>query len=336
MPTNKNALIRYQALDRCFQNPGRKYFIEDLVEACSLAIQDFSGSRHGVQRRQVLADIVFMESEQGWALPLERFKEGKRVYYRYGDSEFSINKQPFSEADKTRLREVLLTLSRFKGMPQFEWMEELQVRLESLTQIQENALPAVGFQENPYLKGIGHFSELFQAIKNETPIKLIYAGFRQKSSEEFVFHPWYLKQYNNRWFIFGYNEAYNDLSNFALDRIISFSECAITYKKNTQVDFLEYFEDVIGVTIKRDAEPEKVLINIDNKLWPYIESKPLHGSQKVKERTGSSVTIEIAVQINYELISLLLSFGESLEVLAPNNLRDTLRQKVNAMAEIYF
>jgi predicted DNA-binding transcriptional regulator YafY len=336
MATNKNATIRYQALDRCFRNTGRKYFIEDLVEACSLAIQEFSGSRHGVQRRQVLADIVFMESEQGWAIPLERFKEGKRVYYRYGDPEFSINKQPFNEADKTRLREVLLTLSRFKGMPQFEWIEELQVRLESLTQIQENALPAVGFQENPYLKGLGYFSELFQAIKNETPLKLIYEGFRQKNTEEIVFHPWYLKQYNNRWFIFGYNEAYDGISNFALDRIISFSDYSITYKRNSLVDFSEYFEDVIGVTIKKDAAPDKILIRIDNKLWPYIESKPLHGSQKVKERTVSSITIEIAVQINYELISLLLSFGESLEVMAPDALRTILKEKVNAMAAKYF
>jgi predicted DNA-binding transcriptional regulator YafY len=336
MATNKNAIIRYQSLDRSFRNPGRKYFIEDLVEACSLAIQEFSGSPHGVQRRQVLADIVFMESEQGWAIPLERIKEGKRVYYRYGDPEFSINNQPFNEADKTRLREVLLTLSRFKGMPQFEWIEELQVRLESLTQIQENALPAVGFQENPYLKGLGHFSELFHAIKNETPLKLIYAGFRQKKPEEIVFHPWYLKQYNNRWFVFGYNEGYNGLSNFALDRIISFSDYSINYKKNTLVDFSEYFEDVIGVTVKQDAEPQKILIRIDNKLWPYIESKPLHGSQKVKERTGSSKTIEIAVQINYELISLLLSYGESLEVMAPDALRTILKEKVNAMAAKYF
>lgn len=35
MPTNKQAVIRYQALNKCFRNTGRQYFIDDLVEACS-------------------------------------------------------------------------------------------------------------------------------------------------------------------------------------------------------------------------------------------------------------------------------------------------------------
>jgi len=32
MATNKNAIIRYQALDKCFRNPGRKYFMDDLMD----------------------------------------------------------------------------------------------------------------------------------------------------------------------------------------------------------------------------------------------------------------------------------------------------------------
>ena len=35
MATNKNALIRYKILDTCFRNPGKKYFIEDLIEKCA-------------------------------------------------------------------------------------------------------------------------------------------------------------------------------------------------------------------------------------------------------------------------------------------------------------
>ena len=33
MPTNKNAQLRYQILDRCFSNRHRRYTIDDLVEA---------------------------------------------------------------------------------------------------------------------------------------------------------------------------------------------------------------------------------------------------------------------------------------------------------------
>jgi hypothetical protein len=130
MATNKHATIRYHALDRCFSNYGRKFFIEDLIIACNEAIYEFGGIEDGVKRRQVFDDITFMESEQGWSIPLERFKEGKRVFYRYSDKSFSIKNHGINQAEAEQLKETLTILTRFKGMPQFEWIEEMQIRLE--------------------------------------------------------------------------------------------------------------------------------------------------------------------------------------------------------------
>ena len=135
MATNKHATIRYHALDRCFSNFGRKFFIEDLIEACSEAIYDFDGIEDGVKRRQIFHDINFMESDQGWAIPLERHKEGRRVYYRYADKSFSISNKGINPSEAEQLRDTLSILSRFKGMPQFEWIEEIQIRLEDTFKI---------------------------------------------------------------------------------------------------------------------------------------------------------------------------------------------------------
>jgi hypothetical protein len=44
MATNKHAIIRYEALDRCFSNKGRKFFINDLIAYVSEAIKDYTGS----------------------------------------------------------------------------------------------------------------------------------------------------------------------------------------------------------------------------------------------------------------------------------------------------
>ena len=85
MPTNKNASIRYQALDRCFQNRNKRFFIEDLIDACNEALYEFNGLRKGtgerssVKRRQIFDDIRYMESKAGWQIPLER-KEKANVY----------------------------------------------------------------------------------------------------------------------------------------------------------------------------------------------------------------------------------------------------------------
>ncbi len=111
MATNKHATIRYHALDRCFSNGGKKYFMENLIEACGDAIYAFTGTSEGISRRQIFEDIKFMESEQGWLVPLERCKEDKKVYYRYSDSNYSIKKQAINESEANQLKETLLILA---------------------------------------------------------------------------------------------------------------------------------------------------------------------------------------------------------------------------------
>ena len=101
MPTNKNAAIRYQALDKCFRDRRHRYFIEDLMDKCEEALYYYNGVG-GVSRRQIFEDIKFMESATGWSIPLERKYDGKRVYYRYEDSDFSINERPITDDPKIR------------------------------------------------------------------------------------------------------------------------------------------------------------------------------------------------------------------------------------------
>lgn len=326
MATNKHATIRYHALDRCFSNYGRKFYIEDLVDNCNKSIFEFAGIEDGVKKRQVFDDIVFMESEQGWSISLDRIKDGKRVYYRYSDKSYSIKNHGINQAEAEQLNDTLTILNRFKGMPQFEWIEEMQIRLEDTFKLNENTQSIVGFEQNPFLKGLSHFTGLFNAINHEVTLKVKYQGYKQEKPMIVNLHPWYLKQYNNRWFLFGFNEDFQLVTNFALDRIIEFEESKIKFKKNELVNFDEYFEDIIGVSIKTENILEKILIRLSKDIWPYIESKPLHGSQKIRTRTENDVVIELTLQINHELMSLLFSYMDAIEVIEPKSLRETFKR----------
>ena len=323
MPVNKNALIRYQTMDRCFANRGREYFIEDLMEACNMALEEFTGAGASISRRQVFEDIKYMESEQGWAIPLEKHKDGKRTFYRYSDLEFSINKRPLNESEAEQLKEALLTLSRFKGMPQFEWVDELVARLEAGFGLKQGAAQVIEFEQNPYLKGAEHITTLFHSIINEQALEISYQGFKQNAPSIVLLHPYYLKQYNNRWFVFGLEEE-GRIVNMALDRIRDIVPSKVKYIPNDEVDFTEYFEDVVGVSVPADQEAVVVKIQVTDRLWPYLESKPIHGSQKVVKRKDGGATIRLEVKLNYELQALLLSYGEGLQVIAPEELRLSL------------
>jgi len=328
MATNKHATIRYHALDLCFSNFGRKYFIDDLIYACNKAIFDHAGIEDGVRRRQIFDDITFMQSEAGWAIPLEKHKDGKKVYYRYESKDFSIKNQGINETEARQLQETIMTLSRFKGMPQFEWMEELLIRLESSFNIKNTKSAIVGFEQNLYLKGLEHFSRIFEAIQNQKVLSIVYKSFKNTEANIQEIHPYFLKQYNNRWFLFGHSDKFGTLSNLALDRIHDIEESKKAYLPNQDINFEEYFEDVVGVTVT-DKNPEKVLLEIEHSLWPYIESKPIHGSQKYKGKTEKGVQIELSLQINYELVALIFGLGERVKVVEPEHLMNEILAKAN-------
>lgn len=335
MPTNKHATIRFHALDRCFSNFGRKFYIEDLIEACNDALYEYSGIEDGVKRRQIFDDMTYMESEQGWSVPLERIKDGRRKYYRYDDKSFSIKNQGINQSEAEQLKDTLSILSRFRGMPQFDWIQEMQIRLEDVFKLKNSQQVFVSFQENPFLKGMEYFADLLNAMQNQQALQITYKGFREDAARTFVFHPWHLKQYNNRWFAFGWNENENTLSNLPVDRIIAIEYCGTNYKSNDEIDFDEYFDDVVGVTVRESDPIENIRIKVSKDRWPYIQSKPLHGSQKTKKVAVDFVIIEIAVRVNFELRSLLYSHMDGIEVLEPEWLKEEFRNKLNEFITKY-
>lgn len=336
MATNKHASIRYKALDRCFRNPGRRYYIDDLIKACNDALYEYAGIEDGVKRRQVLDDISYMESDHGWTAPIEHIRDGRRVYFQYEDLSFSINNQPLNETEQNQLKEALLTLSRFKGMPQFEWIDEITARLDSALGLTKTNGQIIEFEQNDFLKGLEYITPLYNAILYSKVISVTYRSFKRDTDQLIIFHPYYLKQYKNRWFVFGLNSELNLIANLALDRIVEIEETKKEFIANNTIDFSEYFDDVIGVTIPNDAQPEKIQLKVSVELYPYIQTKPLHGSQKVKELNDNYALIELELIPNYELESLILSLGEGAEVLRPESLRGQIQSRIRQVFRNYF
>ena len=330
MSTNKHAQIRYNTLDKCFRNPGRNYTITNLIEECNKAIIDFDPNADGIKKRQLYEDIRYMKSEQGWGIELnDDLKLGRKKIYRYLDINFSISKQGLNEADTIQLKTTLATLSRFD----FDWIEELILRLEDQFKIKSDSKKIIQFEENPYLEGKDYITQLYNAIHYKKTLEISYLSFKSKEPSVIIIYPYFLKQYNNRWFLFGQNKGYKNLTNLALDRIENVKETNQEYIESN-IDFDEYFEDVIGVTIS-DSPVEKIILKVTNEAINYIITKPLHGSQIIKQRQNDFTIVELELIPNYELESLLLSFGENIEVIEPFNLRNGLKERVKKIYKNY-
>ncbi|WAC12964.1 helix-turn-helix transcriptional regulator [Dyadobacter pollutisoli] len=335
MASNKNALTRFHVLDKCFANPMKKYFIGDLIEACDQVLLEIDPNSNGIKRRQVLEDIKYMESTEGWSAPIDHCRDGKKVYYRYSDLNFSIDNQPLNQVELEQIKSAMQILSRFKGMPQFEWVNELAPKMEQSFLLEKGNQTIISFDNNQDLKGIEHLGKLFQSILYKRVLCISYQSFKSDRAKEYVFHPYYLKQYNNRWFVLGYYVELEKLTTFALDRITDISDSDIPYLQNEEYDFDEYFEDIVGVTRQENAEPEQIKLAFDLQIAPYVLSKPLHGTQKKVSLGDSELIISIEVIPNYELETLILSYGDRVRVLEPESFQSIIRTRLEKAVRLY-
>ncbi len=194
----------------------------------------------------------------------------------------------------------------------------------------------MSLESNIDYKGYNYITPIFNAIVNKTVLKIKYEPF-DKEEYEVTFHPYFLKQYNSRWFVFGYNEFNNESQwNLALDRIND--EIAKTnnkYKEDT-TDWEEFFEDMIGVSKGKGEYPEEVkLLFIKERGALHSDETSFHSSQKMKVLTDGSLEIRINVIINYELEMRILSYGEKVMVLSPNVLVSRISNRVKQLNQKY-
>ena len=277
-----------------------------------------------------------MESETGWSVPLERKQDGRRVYYRYSDPDFTINAQPLTDEEANQLRAVIVTLGRFRGLPSNAWIDEVISNLEWRFGLRGKKENIIGFEQNPFLKGLNLLPRIIDAAVNHQVLRIAYRNYKNCEEERMaVVHPWYIKQYNNRWFLMAYDAETDRITNFALDRIQELQvEESVAFIPNKEIDFEHYFDDVFGVTIPpSDVEKIRVVLQFSKKQYPYIVSKPLHHSQEIVDDENCILAVE--VRPTYEFTQLILSFGKDVKVLEPEPYRQEIIDNIRKNLQNY-
>ena len=333
MPKTKSAELRIKVIDECLSDHKRKYSTAKIFERCNeeLLKRDFVPI---TAMNSVRDDIEQIQRIYPGA-DVESYREGRNIYYRYADPEFSIFKTPMKPDEIIQLTQTLRLLRRFKGMPQFDWVDEIAERLGASLKLDESTDEIVGFDENLDLEGMDNFTPLFNAIVDKQPLKLTYQSFKQDNEETIIVHPYYLKQYNKRWFLIAWNDEKNLMANYAFDRIKGIEDVNVPYKF-TDVNFFDYFEDMIGVSKDTRTEPQTVKLWVSAAQWPYIKTKPLHGAtQRLVSLDEKGAVITIEVYLNYELEQQILSFGEKVKVLEPAELKERIKQRLTEAANNY-
>ncbi|MBF0649278.1 WYL domain-containing protein [Dysgonomonas sp. GY75] len=334
MPVNRNALIRYKTIDTCLRNKYRQWTLEDLIDACSDALYEYEGIDKGISKRTVQMDIQMMRSEKlGYNAPIVVYDN---KYYKYQDEDYSITNTPLSEQDLKTMSEAVEVLRQFKGFSYFSGMGDIVSRLEDhVTSAKQKTIPVIDFEKNESLKGLDYLDIIYHAIVNKQVLSIKYRSFKARSANTFLFYPYLLKEYRNRWFVFGRRRG--NLINLALDRIhnIEIAEKE-KFVENDLFNPQTFFEDLVGVTKNVGMKTETVRFWVNKENAPYVQTKPFHKSQKVvEEYEDGSKVFEINVVINQELQREFFGYVDTIKVLSPQSLVEFMGWKFRLAKERY-
>ncbi len=335
MALNKNALIRYKTIDKCLQNNYREWTLDDLIEACSNALYDYEGREVNVSKRTIQLDIQMMRSDKlGYNAPIVVYD---KKFYQYEDPEYSITDIPLNENDMSVLTETVEMLKQFKDFSLFSELGGIIQRLEDKVYTEKTKQSAIiHLDKNENLKGLEYLDTLYQAILKKMVLRITYKSFKARTASEVVFHPFILKEFNNRWFLVGKTSEKKPIATFALDRIIK-----VDYDLNIpylDINFNgeEYYKNTIGVTVLREEHVQEIHLKVDRSNAPYVLTKPLHHTQEIiEELEDGSIIVKLYVHINYELERVILGFGGCIEVIKPRLLRKRIRKNLESAVKLY-
>jgi len=343
MPQNKNFQKRITILDECFSSRMGHFTLERLIDVVSEKL-DVSVSRKTIQNdikyiRETIennksAEIDFDEHP----VFIPKLFEGKKTIFKYSDANLSLGNQLLSKTDQEQLEETLSILSRYKNREDFFWLDELFPRIKSAFNIvHEDYNGLISYQSNRDYSGQPWVGKIYNQLLRKKILSIEYKGF--KSTEAYLrrIHPYHLKQYNNRWFLFGWEESenYTGITNLALDRIITISETIDDIIPN-EVDWADYFDEMIGVSRPNDKQAVEVRLRFSATRMPYVITKPIHGaSQRLDRNDPEQRTIILNLLPNYEMYQAILSFGSDVEILGPAEVVEKMKDISTKMKNYY-
>ena len=323
MPQIKNALFRYRIIDSCLRNKFKPYPTkDDLREACEESLfGDVEGKN--ICNSTIEKDIFAMRMEHDAPIKYSKIEKG----YYYTDPEFTLAENPLTLQDLEAIEFAAKTLLQFKDNEMFkQFGSAIDKIADRVTVSKTQDVDAyIQFETAQSTGGSEFIGDILSAIKQRNIIEFDYGKFTEEEFTTRIVLPLLLKQYRNRWYLVSYELEKNDYRTFALDRIddIRLLNEQRERPKNFNPDL--FFKHAVGIT-SGNVQPERITLKATSLASKYLDSLPIHQSQKIVqlEKDGSCI-FELNVAITEELIRELLSYGGSLVVEAPKSLKEEVK-----------
>jgi hypothetical protein len=176
---------------------------------------------------------------------------------------------------------------------------------------------------------------VMQAMLDNTEMELRYRKYMSEEAEVRRIRPYAVKEFAKRWYVVAWSLEASALRVYAMDRILSLQPTGEKFRmpKEFQVD--ELFDSSYGVYLPEGEEPVLVQLRTTRREAAYLQDLPLHPSQVFLGEEDGFCLFALRVIPNPNLVMELCKHGGRLEVLAPESLREQIREELRNALKMY-
>lgn len=310
-------------------------------------LHTYSSDKAYIQLKKAFPEVVKALEKVEPGCVIDNGKVGKGRAYRYvGKADDPLAAERQAIVQKT-VEDYVEFCKASVGIMPASWFssffENTQLLLDTERESEGgNTLIRSSLEQN--LTNIHLLPVFYKAITDRHVLRFFYQRFGQEPFE-LTFHPQFLKEYNGRWFVFGdaerllvdeQGEAIREtfkVYNVPLDRIVGDVSMIdnVEYLPAEKGIYQRFFNDIIGVTHEKGAKVEQVVIRTKTEYQHgLLQTKPLHHSQKEtlpfgRYEDGEYGEVTLTIEPNRELRGKILAYGQYLEVIHPQSLREQLK-----------
>lgn len=184
-------------------------------------------------------------------------------------------------------------------------------------------------------EGKQHLYKIIEAIKNDFLIDISYRISTQESAKRKSLAPYCAKFFHNCWHLLVKDVVANTFEILELDNIedISLSDRHFIYPHDFSAK--NFLKDIYGVTIDNNTVAQSIAIRAGKNIREQLRMSPIHQSQEEVDVHKTYSVFIYYLRPNADFLAKLLSYGASIEVISPNDLRTKMATAVKKMNQIY-
>jgi len=322
---NKNILLRYKILDKIL------YRGVAGLDNMLILVNNALPRESSISRRTLINDLENLEN----IFEIEIVRERNRPY-RYRKEGFSIF---FNPAQVAGLEEIQRFFMLAAQHPFYKEHSSLLEGFKNILHISPSEEPVILLDHAPYAAGASFLLTLHEAIVRKQPLRISYESFLEKKTHRYI-HPYFLKEYRNRWYLYGWREAQKPseesrLENLALDRMLHIQTWSVPFDHRHRPNTATYFDSFVGVTLPAGKRHIKFEIRFSLPTAQFILSKPLQHSQHLLSKNKGSYVFSYHLIPNFEWEQLILSYGEFAQILSPASYAHHISKRLCTAAKQY-